>query len=616
MKLRQWLYKGGALALGAGLVGAAPSMAATIVVNANITTSQTWTANNVYRLHGIIYVTNGATLTIQPGVTIRGEPETSPGANDPGTLVIARGSKIKALGTADKPIVFTDLFDDNIGANPGTAPYDTLQNALSLTGQWGGLIVLGRTYVANNTLGAPNAAREVQIEGLTASGSLGLYGNGGNDDDDSGSIRYISIRYNGFNLSPNNEINGLTLGAVGRETDLDHIEIFQPKDDQVEFFGGTANVKYFLGMIGGDDGLDTDEGYRGKIQFAMIMQGTPGSDKSDKGAEMDGGNGPDGSLPMSIPTYYNVTFIGLGQKTYTDKGLNTAVIFRDNSGGRYYNSFFADFGGSAVCIEGGNLPGGSDTASLTSGERSITPYVIDGVFYKGPASTFQLELQDNDYWCFGAGSVVPTGESGTNGCDTGKNQHDNGLFSNAALDNHYYSCATALPIKTLTRTPIGIGSIPDPITAIDPRPAAGSPLLTTPRMPPSDGFFEPAAYKGAFRPDSNWAAGWTTAARLGYFPCNVPEVFGVSFTNKTTIAWSAVLGVAAPVYDILRSSVASNFTGAACVASNIPGTSTSDVLVPPVGTAYYYLVRAEGACGSGTFGINSSGAERTGHSCP
>jgi hypothetical protein len=186
--------------------------------------------------------------------------------------------------------------DDNIGSNPGTPPYDNADDARGVTGTWGGLVVLGRTYVANNTTAGPNAAREVQIEGLTSPGGLGLYGNcaasalypSNCDDDDSGTLEYVSIRYGGYNLSLNNEINGLTLGAVGRETDIRNVEVFQNKDDAIEFFGGTVGVKNAVLVAPGDDSLDWDEGYRGKVQFVLAVQGTPGTDKSDKGGELDG----------------------------------------------------------------------------------------------------------------------------------------------------------------------------------------------------------------------------------------------------------------------------------------------------------------------------------------
>src|SRR5258705_7889155 len=168
-----------------------------IPITSNMTTSQTWTADNEYVLTQPIYLTNGSTLTIEPGTVVRGEPESVPGAHDPGTLIITRGSKIRAAGTAANPIVFTDLNDDNIRAYPGSFPYDRLENSLGTTANWGGVILLGRAYVANNTLSGPDPTREFQIEGLDPTGGLGLYGNGGNDDDDSGVLNYVSIRYGG-----------------------------------------------------------------------------------------------------------------------------------------------------------------------------------------------------------------------------------------------------------------------------------------------------------------------------------------------------------------------------------------------------------------------------------
>ncbi len=597
----------------------------TVQVAGNITTSRTWTADNDYVLTEVVYVTNGATLTIEPGTVIRGEGESAPDANDPGTLVITRGSKIDAQGTFDAPIVFTDLFDDNVRGNAGTPPYDTALNALGLTAQWGGLIVLGETYVANNTAGGANAAREVQIEGLTAAGGLGLYGNGGDDDDDSGSLSYISIRYGGFNLSADNEINGLTLGAVGRETDIRHVEVFQNKDDGVEFFGGTVGVKNVAVIAPGDDSIDYDEGFRGKGQYIFVMQGTPGADKSDKGAEQDGGNSPDGSLPFAIPTFYNATMIGHGQKAFTDASRNSALHFRDNAGGRWYNSAFLDFGGAPILIEGGSTTG---TDNLTSGQRAITPYTIDA-FQTGPASAFQLELQDNEFWCFGNGGAVPVGDATAFGGDTGKVHYDNGLFSNAALDNVYRTCASALPIRTLSRTTNPSPTVPNPITSIDPRPADGSALLTTNRATPNDGFFEAAGFKGAFAPGDNWMDGWSTLSRLGYLPgctgaggSGIPNtVSGVEWQGLSILTWGAPAGANGVSYDVLRTrgfagTAAGDFDTAVCVESDDPAdTFAVDKDNPDAGETFFYLIRAQNDCGEGSLGLDSAGTSRTGTSC-
>ncbi|NJN64474.1 MAG: hypothetical protein HC882_06060 [Acidobacteria bacterium] len=460
----------------------------TVVVDANITESQTWYSDFTYELSGVIYVENGATLTIQPGTIVRGQPAPA-GTTTPGTLVIARGAKLVANGTQNAPIIFTDLNDDNIGDNPGTAPYDTLENALALTGQWGGVILLGRTYVAFNTSGAADAARTNQIEGLTAAGGLGLYGGCSTftpsifpncDDDDSGSLQYVSIRYAGFNVSANNEINGLTMGAVGRNTDLRYIEVLQNKDDAFEWFGGTVNAKNIIGAVGGDDTIDHDEGFRGKIQFAFVVQGTPAADKSDKMGELDGGNGPDASLPLALPTIYNVTAVGLGgQKAYSNALQNTALHFRDNTGGRWYNSAFLDFGGATLCIEGGSAAG-TETGNNTSGQRAITDYVNDGAFYVEEDSQFQLELRNNLFWCFGNGQNPVTGfnTGAVNGCDGSKAHYDPGVFTNAAFANSYLGCTDALPIRFLERTDSGVATTPDFVSAIDPRPLPGGPLFS------------------------------------------------------------------------------------------------------------------------------------------
>ncbi len=619
--MRRNLKAAGAVALAAGVwgLGTGRADAATINVTTDITASETWTADNEYILTQPIYVASGATLTIEPGTVVRGEPQSIAGANDPGTLIITRGSKLRAIGTKFKPIVFTNL-DDNVGGNPGTFPYDSPLNALPITGTWGGLIVLGRTYVANNTPGAPNAAREVQIEGLTAVGGLGLYGNCmaspvfPDCDDDSGVISYLSIRYGGFNLSANNEINGLTLGAVGRSTEIDHVEVFQNKDDGIEFFGGTVGVHHVAAISGGDDGLDYDEGFRGKVQFAFVMQGTPGNDKSDKGAEQDGGNNPGGSQPFAIPTMYNLTFVGLGQKDYTARPTNTALHYRDNAGGRDYNSFFADFGGATMCIEGLGVN--------TSCERAATPYVVDGTFHQGPPSDFQLELQDNCFWCFGKGSVL--GDA-TN-CGAGS-YCDNGVFTKAALDNEYLDCLSPRPIRTLVRTPSGVATTPDPIIQIDPRPAAGSGLLVTNRVAAGDGFLTPAPWKGAFR-EKNWLAKWSNLSRLTYFPaCGmggvtnaVPdEAKDLDFTDDDHLVWTAPAltgGMGVQVFDVLRATSTTGFGTPTCVETDDADTTAEDTAVPAPGDVDYYLVRAGNGCGDGTLGFQSSGAERSGASCP
>ncbi len=520
-----------ALAVTLGLSGLGAASAATINVTADISASQTWLSSNTYVLTKVIYVTNGATLTIQPGTVIRGEPESSPGAFDPGTLVIARGSKIVANGTQTNPIIFTDLLDDQV---PGGAGVDPSYSSWSqLNGQWGGLVLLGDTYIAVNTLGGPDVNRDNQIEGLTAA-ALGRYG-GGDDEDDSGSISFISIRYGGFNLSAANEINGLTLGGVGRQTDVHHIEALNIKDDAFEFFGGTVNTKYMAAISPGDDGFDYDEGFRGKGQFWFLVQtdmgGSLESGFSDKGAEQDGGLSPDGSQPYSIPTICNATYVGLGTAggAYVNKARNTALIFRDNAGGRYYNSVFVEFAGAGVIIE---QEGGG--AAINSAQRFATPYTsyspnAGAPFYPGPTEGNQLELKHNLWYQSGAGwpNISPTAAADV---QTAGGGNVASVGDQAFLAGNTNSVVTVNPITTLTRV-AGAAGRPHIITSIDPRPAAGSPALSSDFVCEADGFFTPVAYKGAFSAANNWMLGWTAVDRMDL----TPDIINPSAPGSTPI---------------------------------------------------------------------------------
>ena len=216
------------------------------------------------------------------------------------------------------------------------------------------------------------------IDGATlGQGSGSIYG-GSNDNDNSGLIRFASIRYGGFILSPNNEINGLTTGATGRGTYFEFIEVVNNADDDFEHFGGLCNMKYVAGLFGGDDGIDIDQGYRGKIQFALQVQnnkyglnGTTGdtgrsaSNVGDNLGEYDGSEAPNTSKPYSVWTMFNYTGIGVGYGAANpvDKaGPN----FKDNAGGKVFNSLFVNAPLGAVQIQG--------TANSTSGANAIARF--------------------------------------------------------------------------------------------------------------------------------------------------------------------------------------------------------------------------------------------------
>ena len=231
----------------------------------------TLTNDKIWYLVGRTSVTNGTTLTIQPGTIIKGQSGTGANAT---CLIIAKGAKIIAQGTQQQPIIFTSISDNiEVGQTRGTSLEETV------SGLWGGLIILG-----NAPISADNVS--MQIEGIPASDNNGLYG-GTNENDNSGILNYVSIRHGGANIGEGNEINGLTLGGVGSGTTIDNIEVVANQDDGVEFFGGTVNCSNLLVWNVGDDCIDIDQGYSGDITNVLIVPGL----NTDHALEIDGGEG-------------------------------------------------------------------------------------------------------------------------------------------------------------------------------------------------------------------------------------------------------------------------------------------------------------------------------------
>ena len=241
-----------------------------------LTADETWDANRIYFLQGRVVVPSGVTLTIEPGAIIKGKQGTGTNAS---ALVVARGGRIIADGTADAPIIFTSELDNiELGQKVGTNLSKTDNE------KWGGIIILG-----NAPTSAENGDTETNIEGIPANLGYGRYG-GTVASDDSGVLDYVSIRHGGITIGEGNEINGLTLGGVGNGTQLTNIEVYATLDDGIEFFGGTANMSNALVFYQGDDGIDIDMNYSGEVDgFAVIHGDGIGT---DEGLEIDG---PEGS---------------------------------------------------------------------------------------------------------------------------------------------------------------------------------------------------------------------------------------------------------------------------------------------------------------------------------
>lgn len=248
-------------------------------VSTDITTNTTW--SGVVRLNNKIYVKNNAILTIAPGTIIRGDKLTQ------GTLIVTRGAKIIADGTAANPIIFTS--NEAVGARN--------------EGDWGGIVVLG--LAKNNQPGGV-----AFIEGLVPSTDTQFGGNF--DNDNSGIIRYVRIEFAGIALEPNKEVNGITFGSVGNQTLVDYVQITFSGDDSFEWFGGTVNGKHLIAYRGLDDDFDCDFGWRGKVQFALSIRDKDISDAPGDSNAFECDNDAAGSTaqPKTRPVFSNVTLVG------------------------------------------------------------------------------------------------------------------------------------------------------------------------------------------------------------------------------------------------------------------------------------------------------------------
>lgn len=280
--------------------------------NGGGTGTVTWLKDTPYLVEGLVFVNDGQTLTIEPGAVIRFKTGQGSASS---ALIVARGGKIIAAGTESLPIIFTAENDDLRGSVPVDA-----------NGLWGGVIVLGNARL-NLSSG------EAHVEGIPVYEPRGVYG-GYDDEDDSGVLQYLSIRHGGTNIGEGNEINGLTLAAVGRKTVVEHIEVISNTDDGIEIFGGTVDLKYISVAFCGDDALDFDLGYRGRIQFVLCIQHFS---RGDKLIESDGGLDPIQGIPFTLPVIFNGTFIGRGQDDF-----ESLVAFGRNSGGQIANSVFIE----------------------------------------------------------------------------------------------------------------------------------------------------------------------------------------------------------------------------------------------------------------------------------
>lgn len=505
--------------------------AATVRVSENISTSTTWTADNLYKLTKQIYVLPGATLTIEAGTVIASDT----GAG--GSLAVARGAKIFVNGTKDNPVIMTSTDDvatwtpdasHPSGGDPKTGKWRVGAN------EWGNLTIMGKGLISASHYGGlrvgdntkdPSGLNEKQMEGLTDP-DYALYG-GADDNDDSGSISYLSLRYAGKVIGLGNELNGLSLGGVGRETDINHVEIMNNVDDGIEIWGGTVNLKYISIWNVGDDSFDVDEGWRGKAQFIFIVQGysidaKQGSGVGDNCFELDGAEDSD-AQPVTTSVIYNATVVG----NPIDGDHGTA--WRDNARVQFRNCIFMDLGESLVKNDGNDGDGAHGygyNGTLSFEDTWKTDYTVtsdvnpcvgckEGDFnhaktlYTAQTSGKLAEITDSVLFrnlhkdAYADSDTVGVTVNGSSNPDKG----------NVVIS---YSDSKDAPIVSITRGELftsteGKGVLP--VVSINPLPA--NEALTSTGTAQDDGFFTPAPYRGAFSPTDNWLIGWTAADAYG-----------------------------------------------------------------------------------------------------
>jgi hypothetical protein len=457
------------------------------VLDANgnlIPSSYTMTCDKLYILNDRMYVGANQDLYIEPGTVIKAA---NIGGGNAATLIISRDGQIWANGSETCPIIFTAQADPLDGTYPVTN-----------RGKWGGLILLGRAYnnVRQTDVGSvalTGTDGEGLIEGLLGGDPRNYYGGTTlRNDDNSGLLRYVSLRHGGEKLGLNNEINGLTMGSVGSGTTIDHVEVIGNLDDCFEFFGGTVNAKYLVGMHSDDDGLDWDQGYSGKLQFYYGLQGPENTggvlNQGDNGLEGDSDDSPTNATnggQKATPQVWNVTIFSRTDGSSTAPNPNSlpssgdeGIEAKERTWGTVGNSIFCNFRSGLNLI---GLPGGGNTTQFwQAGQFNVKnctfqgcdqPLRINGVNTTAGADFTKFTVTD--------GNVIATAQS----------------LLDATFD-----------VSVLTSNSI--------IDRVNPVPAAGTATSTI--KAPTDGFFTGVQYRGAFEPGKQpWTTGWTLASQIG-----------------------------------------------------------------------------------------------------
>jgi hypothetical protein len=440
---------------GSGGTGGTTADDGPVEVSGEIEEDTTWTADKEYILADLTYVVNNAVLTIEPGTVIKGGGVGS-------ALIVTRGSRLVAEGTAEKPIVFTS----NI--LPG----------LRDPGDWGGVALLGSAPI--NVPGG-----EAQLEGIEALEDRGAYG--GNDAaSDCGTVKYVRIEFAGFEFSVGNELNGLTLAGCGNGTEIDFVQVHRGSDDGVEVFGGTVDLKHIIVTNAEDDSLDWDFGWTGRAQFVVIRH----DPVSDSGFEADNGDPSTDRTPRSEPTIYNATLIGSTPTPPATTGSRSpGMVLRRGTFGHIFNTIVYNFPVSGVDIRD------AFSADGILADETGTAYLPE----------LRLEIANSIFFNNGTDGTEHGDAEPTDGT-TGDDDRTTINATPVSVDESDY-LARAGANNQLDVDP----GLSDAVAVSQPNfvPPVSSPAAAGAATPPA-GFFENVSYIGALPPGGpDWTVGWT-----------------------------------------------------------------------------------------------------------
>ena len=438
--------------------------------------TQTWSSSNKYILHGKVCIENGARLYIPAGTKVYADGNSADSAS---MLIVCRGGRLYAQGTAEIPIVFTSI-------------YDTLSAPLPLTndarGLWGGINIFGRA-----PLNVPGGVADLSGDITLADTSKLRYGDStaANPYDTSGILHYVSIRYTG--MSDKSQIKGCFLACVGKGTIIDHIESFLGAEDGINLTGGTVDLKYVISAFQAGDGLYSEGGYQGRIQYYFGIQNVvegPAVNGCMTKIESD----DLGAYPLTIPQIYNATYIGTGVSNPDTWKYKYGIYFKANGAGTIANSILTQCSNYGMYVE--------DKGPMGSATKPSCRARLD---------SGSLVLKSNIIYGFGKGDTID-------------------------------SIAKALPfLQSYLTADSNKNTFADPQIAgfswlrdgkLDPRPSVSGSATQNVAMTPADGFFDQTTYRGAFAPTGSlWTTGWSALATTDIFKADA-----VTFTKNNSMA--------------------------------------------------------------------------------